>query len=209
MIFMECSTCGNNVDEAWIFCPKCGSRLRRGPNGDLMGFSDIFRDMKKELDRMSNTFEKNFEVFDMRPFFSQPVKGKGFTIKITTRKDENPDVSIQTFGDIDPMKVQQNISKCINCKPQNQKSASRNEKPPKITEEPATNVRRMGESVVMEVSLPGVAGMKDVQVNDLESSVEVRARAGDKAYFKILTKPEAFKLADKKFSNDILFLEFK
>ena len=197
------------MDNEWSFCPKCGKKNRNREDNEIMDFSDIFRDMKKELDRMSNKFEKNFEVFDMRPYFSQPVRGKGFTIKITTRSNEKPDVSIQTFGDIDPMKVQQNISKCINCEPPKNRVDNTNEPPPKITEEPATNIRRMGESVVMEVRLPGVSEMKDVKVHDLESSVEVRARAGDKAYFKILTKPEAFKLVDKKFSNELLFLEFR
>jgi len=159
---------------------------------------------------MSNTFEKNFEVFDMRPFFNQPIKGKGFTIKITTKNGQKPEVSIRTSGDVDPQKIQQSVSKCINCEPPKQTFEERTtQKPPKVTEEPATNVKRMGDSVVIEVKLPGVKEMKDIQVQDLESSIEVRARAGDKAYFKILTKPETFKLADTRFSNDLLFLEFK
>lgn len=181
--------------------------LKNSPAG-LMDFSSIFKDMQKELDKMNNIFEKNFEVFDMRPFFSQPVKGKGFTIKITTKSGNKPEVSIKTFGDVDPRKVQQSVSKCINCETPKQRT-DRNENPPKVTEEPVTNVRRMGESVVMEIKLPGIGGMNEIRVHDLESSVEVRARTGDKAYFKILTKPEAFKLADKKFGNEVLFLEFK
>jgi hypothetical protein len=38
--------------------------------------------------------------------------------------------------------------------------------------------------------------------------VEVRARAGDKAYFKIITKPEQFSVTSRKFGSGKLHLEF-
>ncbi len=213
VIFMKCPHCGSEVSDDWGYCPNCGDRLNK--KKDLMDLSDVFDGMQKELDQMNNIFEKNLEVFDIRPFFKQPLKGKGFTIKIVNKNGQKPEVSVKTFGDVDAKAVEQTLSKYIGQERPSRTPISQNvqqkvpTEPPKITEEPATNVRRMGDSVVIEVKLPGVKSMGDVRVQDLESSVEVRARAGDKAYFKILTKPETFRLADTKFSDELLFLEFK
>lgn len=217
VIDMQCPNCGSFMDDDWSFCPACGKKTVRKKN-EITGFSNVFNDIEKEMRRtMDDIFEKNFEAFDARPFFVQkPISGKGFSIKITTKNGEKPEVSVRTFGDVDPEKVKRNVSKCIGCAPEKKEEKGESitkdnlhKDPPKVTEEPATNVRRMGESVVIEVKVPGVKDIGDATVQDLENSVEVRARAGDKAYFKIITKPDNFKLADTKFSNETLFLEFK
>lgn len=79
---------------------------------------------------------------------------------------------------------------------------------PKCTEEPKADVKRIGDRVVVDVCMPGVKSGQDVEIRELESSVEVKAIAGDKAYFKILTKPASFRLAQKSFKDGMLHLEF-
>jgi hypothetical protein len=40
--------------------------------------------------------------------------------------------------------------------------------------------------IVYEIDLPGVTNVKDVIINRLENSIEVKAFAKDKAYFKLI-----------------------
>ncbi len=79
---------------------------------------------------------------------------------------------------------------------------------PDRTEEPKTSVKRLDNKVVVEIEVPGVKSHDRIDVRELESSVEVKAIADDKAYFKILTKPSQFRLSSKKFEKGKLHLEF-
>jgi len=81
-------------------------------------------------------------------------------------------------------------------------------KGPMKTEEPKTSVARSASKVVVSIHLPGVESEKDIEVSELENSVEVKALAKDKAYFKILTKPSQFRLSSKSFEKGILHMEF-
>ena len=58
------------------------------------------------------------------------------------------------------------------------------------------------------MNIPDVKSEDDIVINELENSVEVRAMAGETAYFKILTKPAQFRLTKKEFKKGKLHLEF-
>ncbi|NOX71949.1 MAG: zinc ribbon domain-containing protein [Candidatus Micrarchaeota archaeon] len=213
---MKCPNCGSWIESGWRYCPSCGNPI--GRKGDFADISRLFAEIENELQKtMNDMMESSFEAFDTRPLFETKRKGRGFSIRITTKNGQRPDISIKTFGNIDPKEVQKWVTKSVKMIPEenskdidsNKKTALDDKKPPKVTEEPVTNVRRMGDSVVMELRMPEVVSEDNIEVRDLESSIEVRARAGDKLYFKILTKPENFKLVNYKFSDGYLFLELK
>jgi len=69
-------------------------------------------------------------------------------------------------------------------------------------------VKRIGDRIIVDIKLPEVKSEENIDVKELSSSVEVKAAAGEKAYFKIITKPENFRLTQKSFSNGTLHLEF-
>lgn len=79
---------------------------------------------------------------------------------------------------------------------------------PKVTEEPKTEVKRIDSRVTVEMELPGVRSLEDIRVTEMPESVEVRAVAGDKGFFKILTKPGQFRVSGKSFRDGKLHLEF-
>jgi HSP20 family molecular chaperone IbpA len=201
------------VSEGWKFCPRCGAGIRR--ESDI--FSEVFGRMERELKGMGKAFERNFEVFDLSPFFKKPVKSSGFSIKISRSGSEKPKVSVKTFGDVNRKEVEEEIGKL------GFRGIPKMEKPwrgrpeaeergiclesAKTTEEPETCVRRIGEKIVVEVKLPGVRDSKDIEVKPLENSIEVKAIAGEKAYFRILTKPPKTKIVRKDFENGILRIE--
>ncbi len=215
---MRCPNCRANVDDKWQFCPKCGARLRRRRSIFDIFSGNIFSRMEKELkemDRMQRSFERQFETLDITPFFRTPVKGKGFTIKIVTKSGGKPQVSVKTFGGVDPREVQKEVSQklriSVGAAPREAKREKPPEKPvpiPKVTEEPETNVKKADSKVVVDMEIPGVKSEKDISINELEESVEVKAMAGNKAFFKILTKPARSRLTNKTFKNGKLHMEF-
>jgi HSP20 family molecular chaperone IbpA len=80
---------------------------------------------------------------------------------------------------------------------------------PRSTEEPECEVRPLEDRVVVEIKLPGVRSEDDIRIKELESSVEVKAMVKDKAYFKILTKPENRRIAGKSFRKGVLKIELQ
>jgi len=212
---MKCTRCGSEVDEKWKFCPRCGFILKR----ERDFFSEVFERMERELKGMDKAFERNLEVFDLSPFFRKPTKGSGFSIKITRSGHEKPEVSVRTFGDVDRKEVEEEMEKLgFREIPEEKKTViDRPEmkeegreiclEAAKITEEPETCVRRVDDRIVVEVKLPEVRDSKDIEVKFLDNSIEVKAIAGEKAYFKILTKPPKTNVVRKGFENGILKIE--
>ncbi len=206
---MRCLSCGSEVNENWMFCPRCGSKLRK--ERDV--FSGAFERMERELKGMDKVFERDFEVFDLSPFFRKPTKTSGFSIKISRSGNKKPKVSVKTFGDVDRKEVENEMEK-LGFKeiPETERFEEKERgiclETAKTTEEPETCVRRIGDKIVVEVKLPSVKDMKNIEVISLESSIEVKAIAGDKAYFKILTKPQKANIVRKDFENGILRIEF-
>lgn len=207
---MKCSKCGAEVNEGWEYCPRCGSRFRRGR--DL--FADVFERMEHELKSMDRSFERNFEVFDLSPFFRKPTRGGGFSIRITRSGNEKPKVSFKTFGDVDRKDVESEIGKMgLKEIPKQEKIEIKKTEgkvcfeAAKITEEPETCVRNIEGRIVVEVKLPDVKDSKDIEIRSLESSIEVKAIAGEKAYFKILTKPPKANVVRKDFEEGVLRIE--
>ena len=232
---MICRRCGRKADRGWRFCPNCGAGLEQ--QGRSL-FDDIFSRFRREFKQMDKLFDKEFEVLDLSPFFRAPhtlegtgtprgtgrPRRSGFTIKITRRNREQPRVDVKTFGNLDRNEVRREVAeemKDLGIEaplmasqeegPSEKPKASEekpHQEPARFTEEPKTQVRSVGTGVAVEMELPDVKSEGDIEINELESSVEVRARAGDKAYFKIITKPERLSVTSKRFERGRLHLEF-
>ena len=223
---MRCPSCGREIRDDYRFCPFCGARTRRRSLFEQI-FSKFGREFA-EIDKQMREFEKQFEAFDISPFFRTPARGKGFTIKIVRRAGEKPQISVRTFGDVDKEAIKKQISAKLGVPPEKlvlkkaqppvpapkpiPKPPVRPVQPelpaPKVTEEPKTDVRRVNSKVIVDMEVPGVKSENDIQIQELHESVEVKARAGDKAFFKIITKPAQFRLSAKSFKDGKLHLEF-
>jgi HSP20 family molecular chaperone IbpA len=228
----KCSRCGKGIEGNWAFCPHCGQRQ----DGFYSNFGSVFSRVFKEMEEMKKEMNKEFEAFDLSPFFKpltredmermqgRPLK-KGFSIRIFRSNQQQPKVVVKTFGDMDRDKIKQEIYGQMGGKKAGESRArvvfpgisppSEGErqhklhlKVPETTEEPKMQVRRTDSKVVVELDMPGVESMGMIDIRELESSIEVKAAAEKKAYFKILTKPAQYRLAGKRFENGRLFLEF-
>ena len=132
------------------------------------------------------------------------------TSEITPPAVNKPKVSVKTFGNVDRKEIEQEVEKMgLESKPEIPKPEPRREEMvPRVTEEPKTDVKRLGDKIIVEMELPDVKNEKDIRINSLENSIEVKAVAGNKAYFKILTKPPQSSIIGHRFEKGVLHLEF-
>ena len=74
-------------------------------------------------------------------------------------------------------------------------------------EEPKTEVRRLGDRIVYELSTPGIKGKEDIMINRLEEGLEILAISKEKVYQKKL--PLKLEVIDYSVSDGSLTIEFK
>jgi HSP20 family molecular chaperone IbpA len=185
---MSCPKCGSAVEAVWEYCPKCGFRLKT---------TDMFSMVEKEADNIRKSLESSGHA---QPFRQTPVT-RGFSIKIVQNSGQRPKVTVNTIGDVG-RKVVENET----MNPGMGKGRLLEEGEHTSIEEPKTGIRCVGDRIIADIMLPGMSE-EDVNVATLQSSVEVKAISGEKAYFKILTKPEKSRILKKSFSNGVLHLE--
>lgn len=235
---MKCPRCGKDSEKEWEYCPRCGLNMKRRPefSGFSDIFQRVHKhmeDMNKRLDKDFEVFDLSPALNEMR---ERPVSRntRGFRITMSSGTGKQPKISVKTFGDNDD-EMRKEIFDQLGVEMENEiqkpeKEQKRRFRIPNIigsrgdtreatneekelrfqgrTEEPKTEIRSMGSMVVVDMDIPGVRSEENIDVRELESSVEVKALAGDKAYFKILTKPSQFRLTEKRFEKGRLHLEF-
>ena len=229
---MKCPKCGSGIQRGWGYCPRCGMRLADdGMFSNSFSFDDMFKRIHSQMKEMDETFKKDFEVFDLSPMLRNRAvrgKGKGFRITIKSGTGMEPRIDVKTFGeDRDGMKEEIMEQLGMDSRESGTKPTERPRfripgmrktvpvshekkriKLPGITEEPRTEIRRTGTGLSVDIEMPGVKSEHDVEIRELENSVEIKATAKDKGYFKILTKPPNFRLSGKKFEKGGLHLVF-
>lgn len=204
---MKCPSCNKPMKDEWKFCPDCGYKKKEG------FFDSVFSRFRREMEEMNRSSEKEFETFDISDMMRMPGS-KGFRIKIVSGSGMQPKVEVQSTGDIDKKELERQLQsmgvRIEMKKPVASKSPSKPKiepmKMPDITEEPETTVKRAETKVLVEMKLPGVDD-KGLRIQEFESSIEVRAIGKEKAFFKIVTKPENASILRKEFKNGTLILE--
>lgn len=74
------------------------------------------------------------------------------------------------------------------------------------TEEPEAKIKKIGSTMEITIELPGVASLKDIILKRYEESLEIRAYAGKKMYFKLIPVSKNARLAEKSFNKKALVL---
>ncbi len=221
-----CKNCGRKIEKGFTYCPYCGfvineekderdyGLLGKKDSFDLFedeiklpfGFNTLFKKIVKEMDKQFRELDKELSKEKIP---RNNIKKGGISINISSG-DGFPIIKVKSFGNIPEFKK---IEKQIKTKPIKERV-----KIPQISEEKArklaklpreeaeSKVRRLSGRIIYEIDLPGVKSKKDIIVNQLENSVEVKAFSKDKAYFKLL--PIKFPLLGYKFSKGKLILEF-
>ncbi len=213
MFKTRCPRCNSKISRNFDFCPYCGQQTRnkREPQGLLdeinenmfnikvpFGFNSLFKEIEKQFKEM----DRSFGYVDEEKIKRLPISS-GISINISSNGGQ-PVIKVKRFGggeekesiEEKPVKQTRQLTK------REEEQLSRLPKT-----EPETTVRRLTDRIVYEINLPGVSSIKNISVNQLENSIEIRAFGKDKAFFKLI--PVSLPLTRYFFKGEKLSLELK
>jgi len=200
----NCLNCSRKISRDFIFCPYCGINIKKeeerrgygflGLNDELdsmdlnsLGFGGILNNLMKEVTRQmggklnENLFRKGLSINIGN------LGGKHFMKVKKFGKPINNEIEVKPKNFIDDKKIKR-----------------LNELPRK---EATAEVRRLSNKIIYEINLPGIRSIKDIIINKLENSIEIRAIAGENSYFKTL--PVNLPIVSYGLEKEKLVLELK
>jgi hypothetical protein len=231
----SCKRCGKKIDKDFEYCPHCGTSVVDGESDERdygflgkddmnfndikmpLGFNTVFKKLMKEMDKQFRELDKEIgkeKGMNKLNKNNPNMKQGGISINISSGAGK-PVIKVKSFGNMPEFRVMENQIKQPNKQAKQTKQPVR--KVPQISEEQAkklaklpreeasSKVRRLSGKVVYEIDLPDVKEGKDIIINKLENSIEVKAFAKDKAYFKFL--PVSLPLVKSRFADGKLILE--
>ena len=147
----------------------------RGMNGGILGkmlnnaFKMLEKEMQKDLERNSNNISSgktNFQLFINGKKIPLGQNGKDVNIKVKK-------VPKKTLKELAPLYFSKD---------------KRQEFLKLEKEEPSTNIKRLSDTIIYEVNMPGVNSLENISIIRLENSIEIKAIAPEKnkAYSKII-----------------------
>lgn len=216
----RCPKCGEKISGSYNFCPYCRSQLRNLSDFSdeeawgLLGKNDFVPDEKIRLPTgfnvLFNSLIKNlnnqFKEIEGIDDEQKKIKMKrgGIGISIYTSGNKPPEIKVTSFGNVPELKEQENqIRSNVKNLKLPESDAGKFAGLPK--KEPETNIRRLSNKVVYEINMPGVKSIKDVSIIQLENSIEIKALAKNKVFYKII--PINLPIRNYNFSKQKLVLE--
>jgi hypothetical protein len=207
----ECSACGKKIKNDYEFCPFCGHKT----NSKTKDFGMLGKeDSPETIENFAQNIFGGFGGGILNKMINSTMKMLEKEMQKEMREQQkNPRTNMQLFIngkkiDLPNMneaqKPMQNKKQKINSvhftSANQEKFASLKQK------EPTTSIKRLGDTILYEISLPNVKSIKDISIVKLESSVEIKAISKSIAYFK--TIPINLDLAGYQFSEGKLIIEF-
>jgi len=200
----KCKNCGRDLKKDWKFCPYCGWDTRE----KYRRHYDIFEDIDREFERIDEMLGPKFFKFpkiDIKPMF----RGGGVSITIRSETGMKPKIHVKTSGEykkIEPQ-IKRKLGVTEGIGEVEEEKSYKEREIPKITEEPETKVKRVGNRETINIKLPDVKNIDDIEIRKLQQSLEIKAFAGDKAYFKLIPIRPNSQISDKDFKDGILKIE--
>ncbi len=195
----KCQQCKRKIEDKYSFCPYCGYRLDADEEDDWgmlgkndftsiaegiklpMGFNSLFnsvmKNLSKELDKQLNN---NYFPAEEK---SKKIKRDGVSISISTFGNGPPKIRVSPMGNVQKPENEKKIERVKNSIFTRENIKRFADLP---REEPRTDIRRLSNKVVYELEMPGVKSIDDISIIKLESSIEIKAIAKDRAYSKII-----------------------
>ncbi len=145
--------------------------------------------------------------------FGTFAQSGGISISISTASGKNPEIKVKRFGNMPEFRdMQRELVQTPGNKghlPAGIKiSEERAREIAKLPREEAeTKVRRLSNKIIYEISLPGVNSTKDIVINKLENSIEIKAFSKDRVLFKLL--PANLPIIKHSLKDEKLILELR
>ena len=214
----RCNNCGEKIGSDFNYCPYCRESLKscfeEEEDWGLLGKNDVFEPeeikMPMGLNALFNSLVKNLnsQMKELDKQAKEPPKAAkksgGISISISSFGNGRPEIKVSSFGNIPKFKEkeQEVRNKTATLALPISDSGKFAGLPKK---EPETNIRRLSNKVVYEINMPGVKSEKDISIIQLESSIEIKALAGKKVFYKII--PINLPISKYDLSQGILTLE--
>jgi len=209
MIKKKCKKCGEKVNFRSKFCSNCGTPLKKVNSEDwgMLGKNDI-----EEQNPSPNSLLDGFTGNMFNKMLGSAMKMLEQEMKREISKE-----NIQPKTNVRLMINGKEIDlKNVNQKKEVEKREKILEDFPKKSlkkfselprKEPKTSVKRLSNTVIYEINLPGVKSLADLSIVKLENSIEIKAVAKDKAYFKLI--PVNLSILDYELEKGKLILELE
>ena len=224
---VKCS-CGKKIDASYAFCPHCGSNLKEKQDRDKqvesmvkemeealsmpfflkLPFEKLVKQMTGEIEKQFSEFDKNLSNSEDEKNPNPNITQSGISINISSSPEGEPVIQVKQLGNNVPLAgLKEEKTKDIELPKRNisEREAKRIAKLPR--HEPETKVRRLTDKIVYEIMLPGIKDEKEISISKLENSIEIKAFAKDRAYFKLI--PLALPIKKYYLENGRLILELK
>ena len=189
---IKCESCGSSTEEKHNFCPYCGNSLidlkKEEENFGLLGRDDLtvpeenyhrvqgFGITDKLINSLMNSMMKNLD--------------KQFKNQFKEIEKEAEKAEIKSF----PNGIKIKIAGPFNVMQKNKTNSTQRFARQKIDEKQLqkisslpkakakTNVKRIGDKVIYELTTPGVKSAQDIFISKLESGYEIKAIGTKKVY---------------------------
>jgi hypothetical protein len=194
----KCKSCGEKIKGEWEFCPYCGEQAKES-RIEMSPFENVFEDVEDEFERIDKMFGSEFFDFpkvDMK----MPKGGNGINIIITSGTGREPKIEVMTSGNFKNLEPE--IKRNLGVKPLEELV----KKISKITE-PEAEIKTSGNRQAIQIKLPEIKNSKDIEIKKLEQSLEIKAFAKNKTYFKLIPIPSNSEIVNKEFKNNVLKIE--
>ncbi len=197
----RCRKCGKGLKKEWEFCPYCGEGVEyKRPYGD------VFEDIEKEFERIAKMPTPMFIRFPKLDMES-PFKRGNISIVIKTGTGMKPKIDVKTSGHYKKLEPQIKRRLGVEGEVEQVKEEKREIRIPKTTEEPETRIESRGNEETITIKLPDVKKLDDIEIRKLGQSIEIKAFAGDKAYFKLIPIRPNAQISDRSFKNGVLKIQ--
>jgi HSP20 family molecular chaperone IbpA len=199
----SCKNCGKKLKDDWIACPYCGFGIReKRPYNNIDNFGKY---IEKEFEKIDKMFGPVFVKFP-KVENEFPFKGGGISIIIKSNQGMKPQIQVRNIGDYN--KFRPEVKKRIGVQEGiGQSEQKRKIRIPKRTEEPEVKIERVNGKESITINLPDVNKSENIEIRRLEQSLEIKAFANDKAYFKLIPIEPDMEISNKAFKDGILRIE--
>lgn len=209
MFGKKCRGCGERISGKYSFCPSCGTSVKQSKQKDLGMLGE------NDLEEFDNMMENSFLGKMMGKMFENTMKMLEREMqKEMHRKQHHPQVqpktNFQLFINGKKVNIEGVEQKQKEEEPEKEFIIDLPNEPLKDfaklpRKEPKTNIRRLSDKVIYEISMPGIKSEKNISIVNLENSIEVKGVGNKVAYKKII--PISMPITDYNISRGKLILE--
>lgn len=215
MFSKKCSKCNNKVKKDHKYCSICGNNVSGKYDKEDYGFLG-----KNDLEQQEDTFGLGENIIDK--IFNKTMKmlekqigniSNNLMNPQNLKKQNHPseNLNVQFFVNGKRVPINQPVRQQAQPQQVMQRPTPSPEKLKQFAklpkQEAESTIKRLSGKIIYEISVPGVNNIEDVLINQLETSIEIKALSKEKVYTKIINLK--LPIVSYGLDNDNLILEFQ